>query len=383
MEPDRDSRPCIIHLFEDQKVVERVLSNFETAFPSIKQKAIVVLNDVGQERYIINKKRFVFIEHGQLKPLLKELDPKNTLLILIHYLTSNKVSALSFVPAGIKVGWTIYGGDLYNRYLRFLGYDVFYDKKNIQDSLLLFLRQSFLRPIKYVLKRRELSRVLKRISMTCAIETDVYLLHKVFPKIHIVNHEFYAYSLEDTVGSLINSGFENKGSIMVGNSASCSNNHLYVLHYLENLVNPKNKVFLQLAYSGNPDYRNRVKKEYSERLTCSISFIENFVPLEEYNAFIKTVSFFFFGHWRQEALGNLIVAFYIGGKVFLSNRNPLLAYFRDKGIKVFEIETVDESSLRELTVEEKQWNRDIIYGLYNKSRALDVLRNGIGSELVY
>lgn len=377
--PDDASR-CILHLFEDQKVVERVLESFEAAFPEIHQIGIVVLNSAEQKRYIKNKERFVFIDHTQLGVLAEQIREDRISLVFIHFLTEYKASALFEIPKGVKVCWVIYGGDLYNHYLSYLGYDVFYYKPTGVKNIKYYCKQ-FLKPVIRFQKKTKLSRILKRIDFVSAIDTDVSVLHSFYPHISIQNHEVYAYPLEDTIGSLLNCAFENDGSIMVGNSASYSNNHLYVLPFLERTASTNHKVFLQLAYGGDLDYCRKVKDEYSARIKSHISFMEDFLPLEDYNSFIKKVSFFFFGHWRQEALGNLIMAFYLGGKVFLSRKNPLLAYFRGKGLTVFEIEAVDEYSLFELPEEEKTRNRSIIYSMYNRTKTLEALRRGVGPEL--
>ena len=40
--------------------------------------------------------------------------------------------------------------------------------------------------------------------------------------------------------------------------------------------------------------------------------------------FLLSADVFIYGNWRQEAVGNILIALFIGGKVFLDEKNPLL-----------------------------------------------------------
>ena len=78
-----------------------------------------------------------------------------------------------------------------------------------------------------------------------------------------------------------------------------------------------------MSYSGKKGYVDHVLQSGRLLLGENFSPLLDFMPLDEYNRLQSDVSVALFGNWRQEAIGNIIVALYLGAKVFLSHVNPV------------------------------------------------------------
>ena len=82
------------------------------------------------------------------------------------------------------------------------------------------------------------------------------------------------------------------------------------------------------------NYANYISKVGEQYFGRKFNAIRDFMPLEEYNKFLLSADVFIYGNWRQEAVGNILIALFIGGKVFLDEKNPLLKFYKDKGLVI-------------------------------------------------
>ena len=82
------------------------------------------------------------------------------------------------------------------------------------------------------------------------------------------------------------------------------------------------------------------------------------------------------GNWRQEAIGNIIVALYLGAKVFLSHVNPVYEWAQSHGLTVYELEKLSQKELdTPLDRETKLKNRQILLSLYTKERMYRLIKD--------
>ena len=96
--------------------------------------------------------------------------------------------------------------------------------------------------------------------------------------------------------------------------------------------------------------------------------------IKYYNEYLYSCSYFIFANYRQEAVGNILCAFYIGGKVFLRKTNPLYEYYRQLGIVLYTLEDIDEEMLNKpLSDEDYLHNRSIVEKEYSNQRLEDLI----------
>lgn len=58
----------------------------------------------------------------------------------------------------------------------------------------------------------------------------------------------------------------------------------------------------------------------------NIKAIENFILIADYTELMTSYDVAIYRNWRQETVGNIMVSIYLGAKVFISNRNPILKW---------------------------------------------------------
>lgn len=105
-------------------------------------------------------------------------------------------------------------------------------------------------------------------------------------------------------------------NIMIGNSATASNQHIEALDYLRHFRDQDINIFVPLAY-GDMDYREQVidygKNIYGEKFHP----ITDFMSPDEYARFLSSIDIAIFNNDRQQATGNIEIVAYLGAKVYL------------------------------------------------------------------
>ena len=102
------------------------------------------------------------------------------------------------------------------------------------------------------------------------------------------------------------------------------------------------------------------------------------MPLEKYNCLLESASAFIYNNYRQEAVGNILVALFLGGRVYLNKKNPLLTFYKSLGLSIFEIDEFDsKNTITPLSDEEREKNRKILMELYSRDRLLSLIKNNM------
>ena len=146
------------------------------------------------------------------------------------------------------------------------------------------------------------------------------------------------------------------GNILLGNSATATNNHLDVLSVVKEFRKSDQTVIIPLNYGGEDDYLELLKKGIQNE--DGIRPLFDFLSLDEYTQVLDSCSYACFGAIRQQALGNIRYAITHGIKVFLYKASVTYKSLNDLGFAVFSIEDIDASSFEKpLTTREMEQNR--------------------------
>lgn len=173
--------------------------------------------------------------------------------------------------------------------------------------------------------------------------------------------DFFYYPIDGVLGDTLRGSSVKGNVVIVGNSASLTNNHCYAFKYLKKVKIGDRTIVTPLSYGGNAAYRDYVLKKGKMIFANHYKPLMDFLPLDEYNKLMVTAEICVFSSWRQEANGNVIIALYLGAKVFMSNRSPLYAYYKDMGLHLYELEKMTAESFNiSLTGAEKEHNRNIL-----------------------
>ena len=315
--------------------------------------------------------------------------------LVVHYLGIPSARMILRAPARTVEAWSGWGGDYYNLLpgaekkllgkatVRLLSTVEGRSRRNVLGmptflwSTLRKLRASlFVRPL--------LRKAISRADLFSAPISEDFALLKT-----ALGEDLRAEYVQINYGSIersFTSGLrESIGhSILVGNSASATNNHVEVFQALSKIDLGGRDVVVPLSY-GDADYRDAVIALGRELFGDRFRPIVDYKPLDEYNALIAGCSVAVMGHRRQQALGNIVTMLQLGGRVFLDRTSTVYHCLTHRGAFVFgldELEVCDNAVFAPLTTEQKRRNRDIVQRLWghdavlrNVRRFVEVLRS--------
>ena len=126
--------------------------------------------------------------------------------------------------------------------------------------------------------------------------------------------------------------------VLLGNSLDLTNNHLDVLSMLE-MRKEKMTVVMPICYpQKNEKYKKRLLEFARSLHYVHVMPITEFMPIQDYVGLISQCSCAFFGHIRQQAVGNITEMLKNGSKVFLYRDSFAYKHYASMGCKVYCIE---------------------------------------------
>ncbi|UAB81234.1 TDP-N-acetylfucosamine:lipid II N-acetylfucosaminyltransferase [Marixanthomonas sp. SCSIO 43207] len=185
---------------------------------------------------------------------------------------------------------------------------------------------------------------------------------------------FWYYPLEIIV-STEQDIVKNRPNIIIGNSASITNNHIEAFKVLKkNKLIQNTEIIVPFSYSKDNHSKcvEKIGKEYFGDL---ISFLKNFMVLSEYNKILKSCGFAIFYNKRQQAIGNTIALLWYGAKVFLAPENPFYTFLKRKGVIVFSLDEIGFKT--QLDAKEILHNKKVLKQLLSRQ----VLETNLTKEL--
>lgn len=355
----------ILHLVHDEKIINRTIAIFEEVAPN---QNIFVVFTRHQLKYISTQQNVIFFQD------FKQYQGEKFSSVIIHFLNSRKIRFITkYIAKGTPIYWIIWGNDLYNKLLYPKGYEI-YDKqssyyKKVKKSFIKNLVNKVIDNFKTVKIEKFISKYIDYITVD-STQTDYDMLLKYYPKLkNIPCREFFYYPIETTLGEeLIKKSVEDN-NIQIGNSASITNNHEYVMRFLSKLTIGKRNVYVPLSYSGTNEYKNTVKRKGLEYFGDKFKSLDDFLPLEEYNKLMLSVGFAIYGNFRQEAIGNVVISLYLGAKVFFPENAPFHLWAQKLNLIVFKLESISQEEIDQpLDTNSIAHNRSIIIKFYNRER---------------
>lgn len=223
-----------------------------------------------------------------------------------------------------KLFWRIWGGDLYNDFMR--------PKKSINNKIETSIR--------FFLKKL----VIKNLfGITTPVKGDYNLAVKIFNAKAIYFKTVYneiLYSrnfLEEIIEKATKT---NAKSVLLGNSATFTNYHFEAIDMLhEQRKKGEFEVICPLSY-GNKKYAEKVIEYGKERLGNDFKPILKFMDKEKYIELLAGVDVALMNHKRQQALGNIGLLLRLGKKVYLRPEITSFSFYESLGAKVFDINKI-------------------------------------------
>lgn len=263
--------------------------------------------------------------------------------IIVHSLASPFLLLLMIFSKRIakKVVWVIWGKDLY--FYKMLPHPHFYHK------IYEFFRK----------------KAIARVSNICSIFMEDFELACKWYDVKAQNHEMitlYPYALNLTT----NNEFENREkissekTILLGNSASKTNDHIEALDCLYSCKNEIKKILCPLSYGGEASYIKRVIKHGESLFGNKFVPLCQFIPKDDYFSMMNDVDVGVFNYARQEGLGNIWSLMMQGKTIYMKHETSTTSFFRRNNIVVKDIEDLKTKGLELLEYDILKSNIEIL-----------------------
>ncbi len=372
----------ILHLVFDDKFIDYAINLFDQVAPS-ENEFLAVIPYAGYEfKYIKQVERLNVIVYSEteIENLVKRGDQYQAIVFhsLFSYFFHKVIGSIN--EKKTKLVWIFWGGEFYDYATNVPLY-----RGKLTSAL--YSESSFFEKVKTklfsILRRMRPCKkggdIIKNVRKLSYIVTPFFDDYDIVRRTWQTNAQYLwwnYYSIEETVGNLMDRTI-NGNHILLGNSSTPSNNHVEVLSVLQKMDLSGRKVFIPLSY-GDPKYAEFVQKEVRERLDAHAEPLLTFMERDEYNKIMLSCGVVIMNHYRQQALGNIVTALWLGAKIYLSERSPIYRHFTKLGAIIYNVEndlTSDNpAALSPLSDQEKTINKKVIYAEYSKENMLEKTR---------
>ena len=391
----------ILHIMPAEKFIDRAIGLFELAFPGKNQYWIFSYEEDGSDFSYVKtprseKVRFISLNEPWWN--FKKIEFEGYQVLFLHNLYSPaNVHFATKAPRHLQLHVSIWGYEFY-------GFKEFWDEPKYGEQTQTLLNRNVDRAtgtLSSNYKRGVRALRLLTDARYKAIKPTLASREKAYAGIHTIHthvkedyrnildrmysdegkrpkwSHFSYYSTEDYETNLSQC---NTQSILIGNSATASNNHLEVFEMLQEMGS-SHQIICPLNY-GDDDYAQAINADGVRRFGDRFKPLLEFLPLESYNRLVSSCGNVVMNHYRQQAAGNIIASLLFGSKVFLSQRSPLFKHFAELGVRIFSVEgELREQELNTPLSEAKVTsNRQLISAYYSRENIVAELRKSIQFE---
>lgn len=369
----------ILHFSTDNIFIDYAIKQFETIFPGGNTFLIEVPSAKTVLKHVDLHPSVIPVVPGSEKynEFVNSFDTYR--LIIFHSLNGSRIQTINKSNGGAALAWIPWGSDLFTLNEKLELYQHL-TRKKIYSILLKQKIERFVQDVYHIIrlqgsKSRQKKKAIKKLNYFFSREDSFNVVTGI--NLQIKRFDYFYYSIEETLGDNIDKSVLGN-NILIGNSATPSNNHFDIFNSLRNFKLRDQKIFVPLSY-GNKNYGVKVAKSGSSIFGQNFNPLQSFLPINEYNKIISSCRIVIMNHNRPQAFGNILTALWLGAEVYLNETNTLLNFFRNLGIHLFSIENdlleKRDFSIERLSAEMKRHNRNILYSTFSKEATLSYVRN--------
>jgi len=336
----------LLHLVIDDKFIDAAIREFEAVAPGASE--YLMLDGRPPYRHVKDGRVRAVSAEGFARETARE----DVAGVILHCLPPNHLPLLRAIPPGPTVAWLGWGYDYYG-----LLNDAFPEGLLGPETAALQARLAgtaagapsstvltFARP--YRKPTAGEVEALRRVDVFCPVlDTEYRLARRHQPWLRAEYMRWNYGTVEDDF-SLPGAPAAAPGpNLLVGNSATATNNHLELFGLIRRRVDLGGRqVVVPLSY-GDPHYRRHVLEAGTRAFGAAFVPLVDFMPREDYIRTLASCGFALMNHVRQQALGNIYISALLGARIFLDRRNPLLAWLRSQGLPIGDLEQLDTTPL--------------------------------------
>lgn len=341
----------ILHLSHDNKFVAAASRYFEEVSPGANR--YIILAPSGEAKYSPLGEIQIAKTAGQAQQLVLD-EAQHADALVVHFMYPAWAKIVPEIAKRISVVWSGFGGDYYGK----AGNGDFGSLGPL--TLAISGRQNADLTLPGKLHRwwgnRPNEGWLREAARACAffsapVPDDLGVFIDRFPgfagKFAQLN---YAHASVDVEGPLPDLG----KNMLVGNSATPTNNHLETFERLAGTDLQGRKVIVPLSYGDAGEYREAVLAAGQRTFGSDFMPLLELLPPAEYNEVIADCEFVIMGHMRQQGLGNVITAIASGATVVLDTRNPVHTSLKNDGFIVRAVDEFEGTTLERLALDDNQ-----------------------------
>lgn len=253
--------------------------------------------------------------------------------IIIHSMFFSKkifIFFTIFINLFSDLTWIPWGGDFYP----------FLDRENKSN-------------IKYRIRHKLRCRIIKQIKTIAALTYgDFILIREHFnkkAKYCPINYydQIAVNSLMEVCRSSISKENDAIINIIVGNSATKTNNHVDILKKLSRFSEENINIYCPLSY-GDSEYAKEIVRIGKSLFKDKFKPILEYMNLNKYHTMLKSMDIAIFNNSRQQALGNIYANLALSTKVYIrSDTSMWEEIVKKNNFKVYMTESIEESSFSE------------------------------------
>lgn len=358
----------IVHLFEDQKFVDITIENFENVSDGLNK--YIVFSNNEKLTYVSRKEDVIILPNSSYK-LDVDLVYKDCQLLIIHFLSPLKLYILKHKPNHVKVIWSIWGSDAYDHFKVQNNFEPLTDVIQ-KRTLFQKLKDSYFFTFYHLIKYR-VKPLRKELELLQLINYVITVLPNEFK---VIKNEFglAAEYIDYNYGINNFDKFSNKSlgnSILVGNSATSTNNHLDVFDIIKCTTNADIIVPLSYGAYDYEDYKANIISEGRRIFNKNFLPIENFMQLHDYRELTFSCNTVIMYHIRQQALANIFMSLFQGMRLFLNNKSITYSFLNDQGMIIFDLKKDYKLIGIELNEDDKQINKQLVLDLTSRKVIID------------
>jgi len=373
----------ILHIADDEKFIDSVIEIFETVAPG---NNIYLINhpSVDSLHYIKYRGLGLYVfNYNSTK--YKEVINRPFNAVIFHGLWGYKYELVNQFSDNIHLHWISWGFDLYfiPPLLRNLLLPetrrIHFNELKRKDKIIQKLAMDYARlwNVLNMFRYGELSdyyklkKALKRIhSISTVVENEYLLVQRYLTK--KISYLPFRYGSIEQFGKGIYNEICTEDCILIGNSATYSGNHLDAFQVLcqTKISNP---VYVPLSY-GDKHYGQLIAEQGKQLFGEKFHPLFDFIPLDEYNQILKKCGIVVMNYVRQQAMANIIVALWLGARIYLRPENPVYQFLCQNDFKIFDINHF-EIECSETHENLALWNRERLAKFYRHDVILDLTAN--------
>lgn len=177
---------------------------------------------------------------------------------------------------------------------------------------------------------------------------DAQLAQKVFKRKHVAVLPYPLIGMQVIKRDGAENTSEQVIKILVGNSASPSNNHIDALNKLAHLAGDNIEIIMPLNYAGEPDYVERVISHANSLFKNKVTAITSMLSKAQYDALLNEVSMTVFAQQRQQGLYVAYAMLLMGKPLFLLGSTSSYANLSALGFKLYKTDFLATMRFSEL-----------------------------------